>query len=52
MVILEIQANRGCLKGAGWLARQNTGETYFVSPKITPSDPVLFLTVHWTKLAS
>ena len=46
MVFIEIQANRGCLKGAGWSARQNTGRTYFVGPKMTTPDPVL--TLNWT----
>ena len=40
MVIFEIQANRGSLKGAGYLVRQNAGKTYFLGPKMTPPDPV------------
>ena len=42
----SIQANRGCSKGAGCSARQNTGRNDFVGPKITPPDPVL--PFNWT----
>ena len=33
--IFEIQANRGCSKGAEWSARQNAGKNNFVGPKMT-----------------
>ena len=44
LAILEIQANRGCSKGAEWSARQNIGKNNFVGPKMqTPPDSVLTL---------
>ena len=41
LAIFEIQANRGCSKGAKWSARQNTDKNNFVGPKITPPDPAV-----------
>ena len=39
--IFEIQANRGCSKGAGCSGGQNIGGNYFVGPKMTRPDPVV-----------
>ena len=37
----EIQAIRGCSKGAQCSGGQNTGRNYFVGPKMTRPDPVI-----------
>ena len=43
LAIFEIQANRGRSRCVEWSARQNTGEKYFIGPKMTPPDPALTL---------
>ena len=50
LAILEIQANRGCSKGAEWSARQNTGNYNFLGPKMTLPDPAV--SFNWTLLTS
>ena len=46
LAIFEIQANLGCLDGAGCSVRQNSGGDYLVGPKMTCPD--LVLSLNWT----
>ena len=46
LAIFEIEANRGCLKGAEWSTLHNTCKNNFLGPKMTPPDPAV--SFNWT----